>query len=248
MADQKKWFKVWTSILSDDDFDCSTQEGRDRLARFVWLGAYSALHGNSGKTDLDKDFLLSRLGVMDLSRLCVTLSCKNITFEEGKNRHGKTTVTIAKWVKYQQDSTQAERQRASRSKRRGEERRREEIKKDPETATPGSFNKVESEELKKKKEVAKTDSLAIRIMTIDVKKYAKLGQWLVAKRKELRNESVIFASLKQFEPYAKNGSVVDLWGYLEKIIEKELFNYHEQQAIQESQRHKDEEKQALGIK
>ena len=128
MADQKKWFKVWTSILSDDDFDCSTQEGRDRLARFVWLGAYSALHGNSGKTDIDKDFLLSRLGITDLSRLSVTLACKHVSFEEGKNHHGKTSVTVAKWVKYQQDSTQAERQRASRSKRRGEERRGEETR------------------------------------------------------------------------------------------------------------------------
>lgn len=128
VADQKRWFKVWTSILSDDDFDCGTQEGRDRLARFVWLGAYSALHGNSGAMNVDKPFLLSRLGVTDLSRLGVTLACKNVTFEEGKNRHGKLSVTIAKWVKYQEDSTQAERQKASRAKRRREERREEEIR------------------------------------------------------------------------------------------------------------------------
>lgn len=121
---------MWTSILSDDDFDCSTQPGRERLARFVWIGAYSALHGERGKTDVEKGFLLSRLGMQDVSQLEAMLARKNVVFEEGKNRHGKITVTLNKWVKFQEDSTQAERARASRSKRREEERRREETRKE----------------------------------------------------------------------------------------------------------------------
>lgn len=130
MADQKRWFKVWTSILSDDDFDCSSQEGRDRLARFVWLGAYAALHGEHGKTDIELSFLLSRLGVTELSRLTDALACKNVAFEEDKNRHGKTAVTIDKWNRYQEDTTQAQRQQASRSKKRREEIRGDEIRRE----------------------------------------------------------------------------------------------------------------------
>lgn len=142
MADKKRWFKVWTSILSDDDFDCSTPNGRDRLARFVWIGAYSALHGESGKTDIVKDFLLSRLGVTDMSQLIDTLTCKNVLFEEGKNRHGKLSVTVEKWVKYQEDSTQAERAAASRAKRRGEETRPDKNRKEEILAVISKINEL----------------------------------------------------------------------------------------------------------
>jgi hypothetical protein len=47
------------------------------------------------------------------------------TLKEWGTRHGKLTVTWKNWIKYQEDSTQAQRGRASRSKRRGEEKRRE---------------------------------------------------------------------------------------------------------------------------
>lgn len=142
MSDQKRWFKVWTSVISDDDFDCSTQEGRDRLARFVWLGAYAALHGENGVTDIEKTFLLSRLGVTDVSRLSVTLACKNMSFEESTKRHDKFTVTISKWMKFQEDHTAAKRQE-SRRKRRREEKRGEERRKD----TDDRASPVESEHL-----------------------------------------------------------------------------------------------------
>jgi len=140
MADQKKWFKVWTSIVSDDDFDPSRVTGLLSLGRFCILGAYTALHGERGVVDIMPDTLFRILQTQSIDELREDLALKNVTFEERKNRHGKITVTWAKWIKYQEDSTQAERARASRSKRRGEEMRgdekRGEEKKDAEAPLP----------------------------------------------------------------------------------------------------------------
>lgn len=130
MADQKRWFKVWTSITSDDDFDPSRLGGLLSLGRFSILGAYTALHGEHGVVEIMPDTLFRLLDVTDLVTVRNDLAFKNVSFEEGKNRHGKITVTWAKWVKYQEDSTQAERQKTSRSKRRREEIRREEIRRE----------------------------------------------------------------------------------------------------------------------
>ena len=130
MADQKRWFKVWTSITSDDDFDPSRPNGLLSLGRFTILGAYTALHGERGVLKIMPDTLLRLLNVTDIVTVRGDLAFKNVSFEEGKNHHGKITVTWAKWVKYQEDSTQAERQKTSRAKRRGEEKRREEIRRE----------------------------------------------------------------------------------------------------------------------
>ncbi len=128
MADQKRWFKVWTSILSDDDFDPG--RGLNSIARFVMLGAYTALHGSWGVVEIMPDTLFRLMQIDNLSDLRRDLACKNITFEEGKNRHGKITVTWAKWTKYQEDSTQSERAKTARAKRRREEKRGEETRRD----------------------------------------------------------------------------------------------------------------------
>ena len=130
MADQKRWFKVWTSITSDDDFDPSRPNGLLSLGRFTILGAYTALHGERGVLKIMPDTLLRLLNVTELVTVRGDLAFKNVSFEEGKNHHGKITVTWAKWVKYQEDSTQAERQKASRAKRRREEIREEEIRRE----------------------------------------------------------------------------------------------------------------------
>lgn len=126
MADQKKWFKLWTSVISDDDFDPSRPGGLIGLGRFAALGAYTALHGERGIVEIMADTLFRVTQARTLDELRRDLALKNVSFEEGKNRHGKITVTWHKWTKYQEDSTQAERAKASRSKRRGEERRIEE--------------------------------------------------------------------------------------------------------------------------
>lgn len=141
MADQRKWFKVWTSIVSDDDFDPSRSSGLIGLGRFAILGAYTALHGQRGVVQIMPDTLFRITQAHTLDDLRADLALKNVHFEEGKNRHGKVTVTWAKWKKYQEDSTQAERAKKSRSKRRGEEIRREEIRRDTDDSVkPDSFS------------------------------------------------------------------------------------------------------------
>jgi hypothetical protein len=123
MADQLKWFKVWTSILSDDDFDPFREGTLADTGRWMRLGAYTALHGNSGSVEIMKDTLFRLLNVTDIGELTCKLMFKNVLFEEGKNRDGKITVTFHKWHKYQIDSTAALRMKTLRIKRRGEERR-----------------------------------------------------------------------------------------------------------------------------
>ena len=125
MSDQKKWFKVWTAILSDWRFDPITENNLTDLGRFAWLGAYAALHGDSGYFSLPTAYLLAKLHVTDLLQLNSVTALSNISFEESKTHDGETTVTIKKWSKYQEDSTVAERMRALRNKRRGEEKRRD---------------------------------------------------------------------------------------------------------------------------
>lgn len=127
MSDQKKWFKLWTSILSDDDFN-PDDHGLLRLGRFCLLGAYLALHGNKGVAVISEKLLLRYTQCDNIDTLRADFMHKNIVFEECKNRHGRITVTFHKWVKYQEDSTQAKRQQVSRSKKRGEEKRGEENK------------------------------------------------------------------------------------------------------------------------
>ncbi len=126
MADQKKWFKVWTSITSDDDFDPSRQGGLIGLGRFAILGAYTALHGEKGKVDILPATLFRLLQVQNIDELSCELALKNVSFEEGKNRYGKIVVTWKNWQKYQEDSTAKDRMKTLRAKRRGEEKRREE--------------------------------------------------------------------------------------------------------------------------
>ncbi len=125
MADKLRWFKVWTIINNDPDFEELSLED---LGRWAKLGAYIAEHGRRGVLDLP----------VAAKRLCQMMRCsredlKNVvnrlpkvSFEEGLKRHGRITVTWKNWVKYQADTTQAKRQKESRSKRRGEERREEE--------------------------------------------------------------------------------------------------------------------------
>ena len=82
MADQKRWFKVWTSILSDDDFDASIPGVLSSVGRFVLLGAYLALHGSNGICDIRKEKLFTMLQVKNIDELHAEISLKNVQFEE----------------------------------------------------------------------------------------------------------------------------------------------------------------------
>lgn len=131
MADNKKWFKVWTAILADDDFDSQRPGTLENIGRFALLGAYTALQGEAGRVEVMPDTLYRMLQVQNLDELKSVLLLKNVHFEEGKNRYGKIIVTWNKWKKYQEDSTAAERMKALRSKKRREEKREEEKRNTP---------------------------------------------------------------------------------------------------------------------
>jgi hypothetical protein len=126
MADQKRWFKVWTSIVANAHF---AEMSLEDIGRWTLLGAATALDGDRGTLPvpgLGKELCrLVRVDTLEAAQDAL-LRLRSVHFEEGKNGHDESSVTWSNWIKYQEDSTQAERQKKSRSKRRGEEKRGEE--------------------------------------------------------------------------------------------------------------------------
>jgi len=118
MADQKRWFKVWTSILLDPAMN--SMDLAD-MGRWVRLGALAAAVGEHGRLVFPAggDGLIMALRVPDLaSAKCALLRLPHVSFEEGTNDNGEFTVIISNWYKYQEDATGYERLKRSRSKRR----------------------------------------------------------------------------------------------------------------------------------
>jgi hypothetical protein len=116
MADQGRWFKVWTSILDDPHVQ---ELALEDIGRWVLLGAMTKLVGTRG--------VLTLRGVRRLSEVlrCPQTELKrvierfpNVSFEEGTKRDGEFTVTFKNWQKYQVDTTGGQRMKALRSKRR----------------------------------------------------------------------------------------------------------------------------------
>lgn len=155
MADQKKWFKVWGSILVDPTMSGLTLSD---MGRWVRLGAYISTSGKNGKlvvTYPSPMFLLA-MEVESLADAKMALRrLPNVTVidwpittqshgESGQFQRSKVTVEndndgftviMRNWFKYQVDSTSYERVKRSRRKKRGEEKRREESEK-PFLSTP----------------------------------------------------------------------------------------------------------------
>jgi hypothetical protein len=127
MADQGRWFKVWTSILDDPHFQ---ELALEDIGRWVLLGAMTKFVGTDG--------VLNFRGVR---RVCEVLRCPRtelqsvierlpnvsltVSIEEGTSVNGEFTVTFKNWTKYQLDSTVAERVKALRYKRRRDKKRKE---------------------------------------------------------------------------------------------------------------------------
>ncbi len=102
MADQKKWFKVWNSILTDPSFlDLPVEQ----IGRWTLLGSLISLHGENGKITLSKDALHKLLRVQNDNDLVLP----NVMLEEGESDNGIITVIMKNWLKYQLDSTGYER-------------------------------------------------------------------------------------------------------------------------------------------
>lgn len=139
MADQQRWFKFWCSAPSDDDIQSLPVP--DRWAWAV-LGAYTKLHGTAGKVTVGptNSVLAAEMGVTVEALIPCIQRLPHITVQELENRHGRVTVTWHNWTKYQVDSTQSERARASRAKKRREEKREEVPPYPPENVVSGNGN------------------------------------------------------------------------------------------------------------
>lgn len=148
MADLKRWFKVWTTITQDGHF--LSLDIAD-IGRWTMLGALTVSVGSEGVLSIPHAALPRYAGFLQIEPSAAALYAlldrlPNLTHEEGTNRNGVgvvTHVTWKNWLKYQKDTTQAERARrfrASRSKRRGEEKREEKKRIPPPQSPPVTFH------------------------------------------------------------------------------------------------------------
>jgi len=106
MADNKRWFKVWTAILSDPDFD---DLPNDVIGVWVRLGALVAKHGEKGKITVTNTQFEKRINypINDIEKLNLRLTQINVAIQTHDN--GTTSVIFTNWLKYQVDSTGYER-------------------------------------------------------------------------------------------------------------------------------------------
>jgi len=104
VADQKKWFKVWTTLLID-----SLSTKIDDIGRFAVLGCLIATRGENGKLVTDKKTLQTLLQCKEISPEFTKMF--NVIIEEiGDTCNGNISVTLKNWHKYQVDTTGYERQ------------------------------------------------------------------------------------------------------------------------------------------
>ena len=125
MSDQKKWFKLWHSALSDDAL-CRLPTS----VRWAWvaLGAHTKVHGERGVVKISgtNSVLAAQMGVaVDVLKDTI-LMLPHIHVGDENCDNGEFTVTWKNWRYFQEDSTVASRVSRLRSKRRGEEKRGEE--------------------------------------------------------------------------------------------------------------------------
>lgn len=129
MSDQKRWFKLWHSALSDDAI-----VSLPAALRWAWvaLGAHTKVHGTGGTVVISETnaVLSAQMGVTVGNLKSVIFLLPQIEIEEGKSDNGSFTVTWKNWTKYQEDSTGYDRLKKHRQKARdnglrGEERRGE---------------------------------------------------------------------------------------------------------------------------
>jgi hypothetical protein len=121
MSDNKKWFKTWTSILTDHAHANMTCE---MVGRWTRLMAHVASSGERGKLKINaqaKRFFFDLETTWEEVRN-VLKALPNVQISDLNNDYGEFIVTLKNWHKYQVDSTVGERVRRLRSKKRGEEK------------------------------------------------------------------------------------------------------------------------------
>jgi uncharacterized phage protein (TIGR02220 family) len=132
MADQQKWFKLWTTAPADSDLCALTP-----AERWAWVafGCHTKAHGTGGSITVraTDSVLAAAMGVTPDALIPLLQRLPHLVISEGQNRNGEFTVTWKNWRKYQSDSTGSERIREWRRRKRvtaleekrGEEKRRE---------------------------------------------------------------------------------------------------------------------------
>ncbi|MFH1218223.1 MAG: hypothetical protein V1679_00055 [Candidatus Peregrinibacteria bacterium] len=125
MADNKRWFKVWNSLLTDPSFGDLPVE---QIGRWTLLGALISLHGEKGKITLSKKSLFRLLRIQNDNELVLP----NVIFNTPNPDNGNITVIMNNWSKYQLDSTGYERLKRYRNKQNDNGVREEKIREDKE--------------------------------------------------------------------------------------------------------------------
>lgn len=113
MSDNKKWFKVWTSLLTDPEFDSMPLWC---IGAWVKLGALVAQHGESGFIAITKQQFLKRTDIPenDIKEMQSCLLKVNVNLNINDN--GTYTVSFDNWSKYQVDWNTYERVKKFRNK------------------------------------------------------------------------------------------------------------------------------------
>jgi hypothetical protein len=123
LGDNKRWFKVWTSIIMDGDMMTLTMEDR---GRWMTLGALTAHNGINGVLTFKTSVLAHLLHVTDdVTILRQKIAClPNIKMGDCCN--DTCTVTFVNWYKYQVDNSSERVSKYRRNVTMQEEKRREE--------------------------------------------------------------------------------------------------------------------------
>jgi hypothetical protein len=98
VADNKRWFKVWTTLLVDMIADDIPLED---IGRFTVLGCLLAKKGKKGKIKLTKSTKKTFLKCEKLPEKFM----KNFNVKSDETDNDKTIVSLKNWNKYQKDST-----------------------------------------------------------------------------------------------------------------------------------------------
>jgi len=100
MSDQKRWFKLWHSALSDDEITALLPE-----KRWAWvaLGAHTKVHGERGvvKIRLSNSVLAAQMGVRTDDMKDTLLMLPHVHIEESNRANGEFTVTFKNWRRFQ---------------------------------------------------------------------------------------------------------------------------------------------------
>lgn len=156
MSDNKKWFKVWATILNDPAHSNMSLED---VGRWTRLGAYLVSVGELGKLIVTPPakYLLVAMDCPDIATMKVSLKrLPNVHIEEVNADNGTFIVLMRNWYKYQVDTTHTDRQKRARHKRRGEEKRSLTSTSTPSRASPlaplagASATRETSEELEQR--------------------------------------------------------------------------------------------------